>query len=111
MFANFSTFPEIQCVWCTLPKIKVQARKKHSPKVGLKYNKIVSVKSLSLPISNRGFHGYFLICLHFQALQAHAAAEAAVKAQQAQGPGLVGPSGNIGASGLCGPSGCVAFGK
>merc|ERR1712029_984920 len=40
-----------------------------------------------------------------QALQAHAAAEAAVKAQQAQGPGLVGPSG------LCGPSGCVAFGK
>ena len=52
-----------------------------------------------------------MICLHFQALQAHAAAEAAVKAQQAQGPGLVGPSGNIGASGLCGPSGCVAFGK
>merc|ERR1712045_1038591 len=27
------------------------------------------------------------------ALQAHAAAEAAVRAQQAQGPGLVGPSG------------------
>merc|ERR1711879_432457 len=33
------------------------------------------------------------------ALQAHAAAEAAVRAQQAQGPGLVGPSGNIGPSG------------
>ena len=49
--------------------------------------------------------------LKTQALQAHAAAEAAVRAQQAQGPGLVGPSGNIGPSGLCGPSGCVAFGR
>merc|ERR1712066_660448 len=49
------------------------------------------------------------------ALAAHAAAEAAVRAQQAQFPvgasGIVGASGNIGPSGLCGPSGCVAFGK
>merc|ERR1719507_2116216 len=49
------------------------------------------------------------------ALAAHAAAEAAVRAQQPQFPagasGIVGPSGNIGPSGLCGPSGCVAFGK
>merc|ERR1711942_637930 len=56
-----------------------------------------------------------------QALAAHAAAEAAVRAQQAQGPGTVGASGNIGASGivgasgnigpsgLCGPTGCIAF--
>merc|ERR1711915_1095352 len=52
---------------------------------------------------------------------AHAAAEAAVRAQQAQGVGVVGPSGNIGPSGqvgasgnigpsgLCGPTGCIAF--
>jgi len=56
-----------------------------------------------------------------EALAAHAAAEAAVRAQQAQGPGTVGASGNIGASGivgasgnigpsgLCGPTGCIAF--
>ena len=56
-----------------------------------------------------------------QALAAHAAAEAAVRALQAQGPGvvgvsdnigasgIVGASGNIGPSGLCGPSGCIAF--
>ena len=66
-------------------------------------------------------HFYYISSL--KALAAHAAAEAAVRAQQAQGPGLVGPSGNIGPSGqvgasgnigpsgLCGPSGCVAFGK
>merc|ERR1711892_834129 len=52
---------------------------------------------------------------------AHAAAEAAVRALQAQGPGvvgasgvigpsgIVGASGNIGPSGLCGPTGCIAF--
>merc|ERR1712051_342353 len=48
-------------------------------------------------------------------LAAHAAAEAAVLAKQAQFPagasGVVGPSGNIGPSGLCGPSGCIAFRK
>merc|ERR1711926_59867 len=46
-------------------------------------------------------------------LEAHQAAEAQVKLQQAQVAnaftGLVGASGNIGPSGLCGPSGCVAF--
>merc|ERR1739848_445831 len=46
-------------------------------------------------------------------LEAHRAAEAKVKLQQAQVAhaftGLVGASGNIGPSGLCGPSGCVAF--
>merc|ERR1712026_355846 len=43
------------------------------------------------------------------ALAAHAAAEANVRAQQAQGVGVVGASGNIGPSGLCGPTGCIAF--
>merc|ERR1711872_1042910 len=43
------------------------------------------------------------------ALAAHAAAEANVRAQQAQGVGEVGASGNIGPSGLCGPTGCIAF--
>ena len=60
-------------------------------------------------------------CLQVPGLAAHAAAEAAVRAQQAQGVGVVGPSGNIGPSGqvgasgnigpsgLCGPTGCIAF--
>jgi len=57
---------------------------------------------------------------HQQALQAHKAAENAVRAQHVPvvGPsgnigssGVVGPSGNIGPSGLCGPSGCIQFRK
>ena len=80
---------------------------------------------VSSTVSKRNSYHRHSLLLHFvlKALAAHAAAEAAVRAQQAQGPGLVGPSGNIGPSGqvgasgnigpsgLCGPSGCVAFGK